>query len=161
MIGTIDYLRELKKTCREAEGDCWNCPLGKGEDLNETLCPRLTEPRTWSEEKTTAWQKRSGSKGEYMPTGERKTLFYINSKTGEITELEDIKEIRAETDPAEDFPRINTHDEFETAIKETPKVRRIFQRLAFGYNNRRKANHLPMYRKPAWGRRRKKNDIRR
>lgn len=91
-----------------------------------------------------------------MPTGERQTLFYINKKTGEITAPEDIKEITAEKDPAEDFPRINTQDEFKIAIKETPKVRRIFQRTMYGDNNRRKMNHLPMYRRPAWGRRRKK-----
>lgn len=54
MIGAIEYLRALKQTCQEANGDCWSCPLGKDKTINETLCPRLTEPRTWSKEKTTA-----------------------------------------------------------------------------------------------------------
>lgn len=53
MTGTINYLRALQKTCAAAGGDCWNCPLGKDKKINETLCPRLTEPRTWSDEKTT------------------------------------------------------------------------------------------------------------
>lgn len=57
MIGTIQYLRELKKICTAAEGDCWNCPLGQYKNIYDTLCPRLTEPKTWTEEKTTAMAK--------------------------------------------------------------------------------------------------------
>lgn len=57
MIGAINYLRELNKTCAAAEGDCWNCPLGQYKNIYDTLCPRLTEPKTWTEEKTTAMAK--------------------------------------------------------------------------------------------------------
>lgn len=52
MIGAINYLRTLRETCREAEGRCRVCPLGKDPDINKTLCPRLTDPRAWSDEKT-------------------------------------------------------------------------------------------------------------
>lgn len=57
MIGAINYLRELNKTCAAVEGDCWSCPLGRAKEIKNTLCPRLTEPRTWTEEKTTAMAK--------------------------------------------------------------------------------------------------------
>lgn len=57
MIGTINYLRELNKLCTEAQGNCWECKLGQYKNIYNTLCPRLTEPRTWTEEKTTAMAK--------------------------------------------------------------------------------------------------------
>ena len=57
MIGTIRYLRELNKICTAAGGDCWSCPMGRAKEIKNTLCPRLTEPRTWSKEKTTAMAK--------------------------------------------------------------------------------------------------------
>lgn len=71
-------------------------------------------------------------------TGEQKTLFYINKKTGEVFN----------EDPGKENKNIK-------AIKENARVRRLLQRIN-GTNNRRKMHNLPKYRKPAWGRRKKK-----
>lgn len=56
MKGTIDYLRELRKVCMQNKGDCKVCQLGKG-NLKDTLCPRLTSPMDWSDQKTTDMSK--------------------------------------------------------------------------------------------------------
>lgn len=53
MKGSINYLREVKKICKDNKGDCWKCKLGNQRKIKDTLCPRLTEPRTWSDSKTT------------------------------------------------------------------------------------------------------------
>lgn len=70
-------------------------------------------------------------------TGEQKTLFYINKKTGEVFN----------EDPGKENKNIK-------AIKENARVRRLLQRIN-GTNNRRKMHNLPKYRKPAWSRRKK------
>lgn len=83
-------------------------------------------------------------------TGEQKTLFYINKKTGEVLYFEKIKNTgfyQQQKDPEKDNKNIK-------AIKETARVRRIVQRV-YGTNNRRKMVGLPKYRKPAWSRRKK------
>lgn len=51
--GSINYLREVKKICKESKGNCKECKLGYQKRLKNTLCPRLTDPRTWSDSKTT------------------------------------------------------------------------------------------------------------
>ena len=54
MTGAINYLREVQKICTENHGDCKSCLLGKQEKLKDTLCPRLTHPQSWTDEKSTA-----------------------------------------------------------------------------------------------------------
>ena len=53
MVGAIEYLRAVRRVCEEAKGRCKNCPLGSAERVDDTICPRLTDPRTWSDGKTT------------------------------------------------------------------------------------------------------------
>lgn len=57
MKGAISYLRKLREICKEHKGDCRRCPLGEQEKLEDTLCPRLTSPRSWDDGKTTAMVK--------------------------------------------------------------------------------------------------------
>lgn len=52
MIGAIEYLRALREACIQAEGRCRQCPLGQEQDIRKTICPRLSDPKTWSDEKT-------------------------------------------------------------------------------------------------------------
>ena len=54
MVGAINYLRTIKAICREHMGDCKSCPLGDKPHLSECMCPRLTEPWKWTDNKTTA-----------------------------------------------------------------------------------------------------------
>lgn len=51
LIGAINSYWDLRDICRKYSGSCRNCPLGKEEDIMDTHCPRLTEPRSWSNEK--------------------------------------------------------------------------------------------------------------
>ena len=51
MKGAINYLISLRNTCIEYKGDCKRCPLGKERVLQNTLCPRLTHPESWSDDK--------------------------------------------------------------------------------------------------------------
>jgi hypothetical protein len=53
LIGAINSYRDLRDICRKYSGSCRDCPLGKEEDIMDTHCPRLTEPRSWSNEKIT------------------------------------------------------------------------------------------------------------
>jgi hypothetical protein len=53
LIGAINSYWDLRDICRKYSGSCRNCPLGKEEDIMDTHCPRLTEPRSWSNEKIT------------------------------------------------------------------------------------------------------------
>ena len=53
MEGAINNNRKLRDICKSNKGDCRECPLGHQERLEDTLCPRLTSPRSWSDEKTT------------------------------------------------------------------------------------------------------------
>ena len=53
MIGAIEYLRAVRDVCIQADGRCRQCPLGKQTDIRDTLCPRLTDPKTWINDKTT------------------------------------------------------------------------------------------------------------
>ena len=77
-----------------------------------------------------------------IASGERKTIFYINIKTGDLI--------------AEKFYKQQQDNPDIKPFKESPKQRRIEQRFYFGSNNRRKMHNLPKYRKPAWSRRKKK-----
>ena len=52
MQGAINYLRTVKEICREHMGDCKSCPLGDKPHLSECMCPRLTEPWKWTDNKT-------------------------------------------------------------------------------------------------------------
>lgn len=51
--GAIINYRDLRNICRHNKGDCKNCQLGDQERIEDTLCPRLTPPRSWTDEKTT------------------------------------------------------------------------------------------------------------
>lgn len=51
MKGAINYFIELRRVCQEHKGDCKRCPLGEEKNLEKTLCPRLTHPETWSDDK--------------------------------------------------------------------------------------------------------------
>ena len=51
MKGAINFLVGLREMCRENKGDCKRCPIGKEKDLDKTLCPRLTHPESWSDDK--------------------------------------------------------------------------------------------------------------
>lgn len=51
MRGAINYLKAIKEICRENLGDCKKCPLGKEPKLENNICPRLTHPNTWSNER--------------------------------------------------------------------------------------------------------------
>ena len=51
MKGAINFLVGLRGMCRENRGDCKKCPIGKEKDLDKTLCPRLTHPESWSDDK--------------------------------------------------------------------------------------------------------------
>lgn len=51
MKGAINFLVGLREMCRENKGDCKKCPIGKEKDLDKTLCPRLTHPESWSDDK--------------------------------------------------------------------------------------------------------------
>ena len=50
--GAISDYRSLRDICKHNKGDCRNCQLGDQERLEDTLCPRLTPPRSWTNEKT-------------------------------------------------------------------------------------------------------------
>lgn len=51
MKGAINFLVGLREMCRKNKGDCKKCPIGKEKDLDKTLCPRLTHPESWSDDK--------------------------------------------------------------------------------------------------------------
>ena len=51
MKGAINYLTEVKSICTKHKGDCRMCPLGEQTRLEDTLCPRLTNPKSWDNEK--------------------------------------------------------------------------------------------------------------
>lgn len=61
MKGSIEYLRKLRETCKEHKGNCKYCPLGSGR-LDETTCPRLTSPDSWTDEKTAEMVKIGGAR---------------------------------------------------------------------------------------------------
>lgn len=51
MKGAIEYLREVRKICRSNKGDCKMCPLGCERFVDDCLCPRLSVPSTWTNDK--------------------------------------------------------------------------------------------------------------
>jgi hypothetical protein len=51
MKGTIKYLQTIRDICRNNNGDCKRCPLGEKRELSDNMCPRLTHPNTWSNER--------------------------------------------------------------------------------------------------------------
>lgn len=50
MKGAINYLRAVRDICEKNKGDCKRCPLGDKRRLEDNICPRLTDPRTWSDD---------------------------------------------------------------------------------------------------------------
>ena len=57
MKGSIDYLRKVRDICQEHKGDCKRCPLGERRILTENICPRLTNPMSWDDDKITTMVK--------------------------------------------------------------------------------------------------------
>ena len=56
MVGAINSLRNLRKICVEHNGSCKECPLGDAENVQNTSCPCLTKPNSWTdEENETEW----------------------------------------------------------------------------------------------------------
>ena len=53
MKGSINYLAQLKEVCEQKEGLCANCPLNqnKNNDNNEGICPYLSKPFSWNNNK--------------------------------------------------------------------------------------------------------------
>ncbi|MBP5424293.1 MAG: hypothetical protein J6Y78_17815 [Paludibacteraceae bacterium] len=61
MKGAINYLKSIRDVCREYSGDCKKCPLGNKPKLDDNLCPRLTHPNTWSNDRIVEMVKRGGN----------------------------------------------------------------------------------------------------
>ena len=57
LVGAINSLRNLKKICIVHNGSCKECPLGDAENVQNTSCPCLTKPNSWTDEKTTEMVK--------------------------------------------------------------------------------------------------------
>jgi hypothetical protein len=57
LVGAINSLRNLRKICIEHNGSCKECPLGDAENVQNTSCPCLTKPNSWTDEKTTEMVK--------------------------------------------------------------------------------------------------------
>ena len=57
LVGAINSLRNLRKICIEHNGSCKECPLGGAENVQDTFCPYLTKPISWTDEKTTEMVK--------------------------------------------------------------------------------------------------------
>ena len=51
MKGAINYLKAIRDICQKYKGDCKHCPLGDKERLEDTICPRLTNPSSWNDYK--------------------------------------------------------------------------------------------------------------
>ncbi len=51
MKGAIEYLTTLHVICESNNQDCRRCELGKQHSINDTLCPRLSDPRCWDRDK--------------------------------------------------------------------------------------------------------------
>ena len=49
MKGAINYLQAVRDICRKYKGDCKACPLGDKPRIDDNICPRLTNPSTWSD----------------------------------------------------------------------------------------------------------------
>lgn len=54
MKGSINYLRQVHDICEKAKKDCKRCQLGEKRRLEDNICPRLTDPRSWDDEKINA-----------------------------------------------------------------------------------------------------------
>lgn len=46
--------------CTKNKGSRKECPLGKQKNVLDTMCPHLTKPRNWTEEKTTEMVRKVG-----------------------------------------------------------------------------------------------------
>ena len=57
MKGSIDYLRKVRDICQNHKGDCKRCPLGDKRILAENICPRLTNPMSWDDDRITTMVK--------------------------------------------------------------------------------------------------------
>lgn len=51
MKGAINYLKAIRDICRDNAGDCKRGPLGKEPRVDANICPRLTHPNTWRNER--------------------------------------------------------------------------------------------------------------
>ena len=60
LVGAINSLRNLRQTCIKYSGSCKSCPLGRQMNINNTLCPHLTKPISWTDEKTTEMVRKIG-----------------------------------------------------------------------------------------------------
>lgn len=60
MVGAINSLRKLKQTCIKYSGSCKDCPLGRQRSIEDTMCPHLTKPNSWADEKTTEMVRKIG-----------------------------------------------------------------------------------------------------
>ena len=58
MKGAINYLKAIRDICRDNSGDCKRCPLGSKPIVSDNLCPRLTHPNTWSNDRIVMMIKR-------------------------------------------------------------------------------------------------------
>ncbi len=60
LVGAINNYRKLKEICANHKGSCKECPLGKQKNVLDTMCPHLTKPMSWTEEKTTEMVRKIG-----------------------------------------------------------------------------------------------------
>lgn len=74
MKGSIDYLRKVRDICKTNKGSCKQCPLGEKRKLEDNYCPRLTDPRSWSDERISDMVKIEGV-GKQTKEAEHKTLI--------------------------------------------------------------------------------------
>ncbi len=51
MKGAINYLRAVRDICEKNKGNCKRCPIGNKRKLEDNICPRLTNPASWSDER--------------------------------------------------------------------------------------------------------------
>lgn len=54
MKGSINYLQRVRDICQKYKGDCKKCPLGNKRRLEDNICPRLTDPRSWENSRINA-----------------------------------------------------------------------------------------------------------
>lgn len=45
---------------RKHKGSCKECPLGRQKNVLDTMCPHLTKPISWTEEKTIEMVRKVG-----------------------------------------------------------------------------------------------------
>ena len=60
LVGAINSLRNLRQTCIKYSGSCKDCPLGRQRSIEDTMCPHLTKPNSWTDERTTEMVRKIG-----------------------------------------------------------------------------------------------------